>query len=535
MKQFLTLLKLNFKAMLLSTGGFGSGSKKKKRKALSGVGVLVLLSALMLYIGGVYAFMLSSVLAPVNALDLVVGIMAILAAFMCFIFTAFNSQGLLFGGKDIDILFSLPISPFAIMLSKVTAVYLENLVFTFFLVGPAGYAYLHYMGFDALFVVLLLVCLLFFPFLATLLAVLVSFLMSLISARMKHKNLITTLLSFVGVGAILLASFQLNKFMGLLSANPNGFRIWLSRYLPPVYWMIKACTQRDLLSLLLFIAVCVIPFLLFVYLISLSYKSILTGLLSQHTSFHYHLGELRSSSPFKALFNKELRRFFGTPMYLVNSGIGAVFVLAAGVAALLYRSSVQGFVEMFPAELQPMLPVLLAAALCFFITTIQITPVSISLEGKTLWLLKEAPISSSLIFLCKILVQLLVVGVPLAFTVPALAYVFRLSALQGLLLFLAAFSFAVFFAVAGIVVNLFLPRLDYTNENMVIKQSASLIICLFGSMLFLVLMGFLYYKLLFNIHPVYFMLIFTGFDLFLTGAMVAFLSKKGQQMFYELD
>lgn len=521
--------------MVLSTGGFGAGSKKKKRKAASGVGALVMLSALMLYIGGMYSFALASVLAPVGAADLVAPIMAILAALMCFFFTAFSSQGILFGGKDMDILFSLPVSSFVVMLSKVMAVYLENLVFTLFLVGPAGFTYLYFTGFDLLYVVLGLLCLVFFPLLPTLLAVLASFLISLISARMKHKNVVIILLSLIGLGGIMAASFQLNGFLNSLATDTTVFRNTLASWFAPIHWMNQAMVHHDLISLALFAAICLIPFLGVVYLISISYKNILTKLLSQHVNYDYKMGDLQAASPFKALFNKELHRLFGTPMYLVNGAFGALLLPVAGIAALFYRSTLGELIAVLPAELLNMIPLLLFAAAAFCITTVEVTQVSISLEGRNLWILQEAPLSPKTIFGAKILLHLLVAGVPLLITVPMLAVAFQLDLLQTALFLLPSLALSLFWAVIGLMANLLFPRLDAPNENVVIKQSASVFICLFGGMLFLLACGFAYFKFFLALPVVYFSLIFTIFLLFLTAAAWFFLSHKGVRLFEELD
>ena len=64
MVKFLALLKLNFRAALaaLRMGG--------RKRSVSGVGALVLLAGLSLYISGLYSFLFASQLAPAGALPL---------------------------------------------------------------------------------------------------------------------------------------------------------------------------------------------------------------------------------------------------------------------------------------------------------------------------------------------------------------------------------------------------------------------------------------------------------------------------------
>ena len=54
------------------------------------------------------------------------------------LFTTFAVKGVVFGGKDNDLLLSMPVSSTLLMASRVTAIYLENLLFSAFVLLPAG-------------------------------------------------------------------------------------------------------------------------------------------------------------------------------------------------------------------------------------------------------------------------------------------------------------------------------------------------------------------------------------------------------------
>ena len=57
-------------------------------------------------------------------------------------------------------------------------------------------------------------------------------------------------------------------------------------------------------------------------------------------------------------------------------------------------------------------------------------------------------------------------------------------------------SGALFTALLGVVVNLHFPKFDYINETVVIKQSMSTMICMFGSMAVVLVLALLYALLL---------------------------------------
>ena len=68
MKKFFALLRLSVKSMLLTTYGVSRG---KRKKAVTGVGVIVLIAFLGLYLSGIYSTMLLQVLAPMGMEELV--------------------------------------------------------------------------------------------------------------------------------------------------------------------------------------------------------------------------------------------------------------------------------------------------------------------------------------------------------------------------------------------------------------------------------------------------------------------------------
>lgn len=137
MKKFFALLKVSVKAMLLTSSGVGAG---RRRRAASGVGAVLLIAFLGLYLSGMYSFMLVDVLAPVGMESLVLVFMGLVALLGGLLFTVFAVRGVLFGGRDNDLMLSLPVPASMLVASRMAAIYVENLVFSFFVLLPAGAA-----------------------------------------------------------------------------------------------------------------------------------------------------------------------------------------------------------------------------------------------------------------------------------------------------------------------------------------------------------------------------------------------------------
>ena len=476
MTAFWALMKVSFKGLLLSA----SPSSKAKKKAASGLGFLVLMSLLMLYLGGFYSFAFGSLLAPVGRLDLLILLMSVMAVALCFFFGLMGSAGFVFGGKDNNLLLALPVPATTILLSKVLALYLENLIFTLFLLLPSTAACLFYGGMDAVFLPFLPFALLLLPLLPSALCLLIGFVFSLIQSRVQHRALVNNLLYLGFFAGIMFLSMRMSFTMssgdtaGAVSIGPAlGWAL-------PAVWLSRALCARSLTDLLAFIAGCVVPFALTILLFGQFYKRILTRLGSVHLRQDYKLTEVKTAGPLAALYGKEIRRIFGTPVYLMNCGIGSLMLLAGGIYAFFKGNAAQILFGSVPGG-SGILTGLLALAVGFCVMLCSTTSASISLEGSRLWILLEAPVPVGTIFSAKLLAGLtlslpaVLIGVPLG-AIGCGQGVLETAALT--LLGIAAGCFTV---LEGLVLNLLWPKLDAINDTVVVKNSMSVMVQVFGS------------------------------------------------------
>lgn len=119
MNQFLVLLKVSIQSMLLSS----TNSKgRDKKKAATGMGAVIIIAFLGLYLSGLYSYMLMKALAPSHMEVLVFIFMGIAALVGRLLFTTFAVKGVVFGGKDNDLLLSMPVSSTTLMASRVIAI-----------------------------------------------------------------------------------------------------------------------------------------------------------------------------------------------------------------------------------------------------------------------------------------------------------------------------------------------------------------------------------------------------------------------------
>ena len=178
-------------------------------------------------------------------------------------------------------------------------------------------------------------------------------------------------------------------------------------------------------------------------------------------------------------------------MYFWNAGLGLMMLLAAGAASLIMREELLDFVEMAGDALSP-LP-MAAAVVCFCLCTCPIAAPSVSLEGKYLWILREAPVTERALLWSKVGFQLLLTLPCTAAAGVCIAAALKLPLWQGTALLMATLLFAVGHAVFGMLMGLTFPKLDAGNETAVVKQSLAVALSMFVPMAVIGAAGGLYW------------------------------------------
>ncbi len=135
----------------------------------------------------------------------------------------------------------------------------------------------------------------------------------------------------------------------------------------------------------------------------------------------------------------------------------------------------------FGSGTDTLLPVSLVLA-CYCIALSTPSAAGISVEGnRSLWILKNLPITFAQIALSKILLNL-TVTIPIFF-VSSIVLSFQAGArfATGAAFLAAGIGMAVFCALLGLTVNMVFPKLDWKTQVQAVKQSASVLLTmLFG-------------------------------------------------------
>lgn len=490
MQKYISLVFINLLSLFQRTNR-RKNIKSKNKTSFSAFPFIVVLIGMTLFFS-IYSFSFAAIMAQAQLLFVLPVVLAVFSSIISLFFTTFAASNMIFKGKDISFMLSLPITSFTVFGVKLTALYFENLIFCLSGMLSSGIAYLCFGGRGGVyFMVMNLLCVPFISLIPTFFGLIIGYCLVLLQSSVKKNVLLDNLFYFILLAVWFLISFSFNYIIQFLITNVDGFLQVFHTWLFP-FDLYMRCIFGSFSSFLLLIMITVIPCLLLAYMMSIKYIKIVTKLNTQTVKGKYHLKELKSHGRYFALLKKESQRFFGTPLYLFNSGMGIFMAIGLSIFLCFERESSHMFMNLF-GETSMLL--LVGGIMMTVLSLINPASVSISLEGEYLWLVKSIPVSFQHILLMKAFFNMLLIWGTGLISLPMIAYSFSFSPICIFLLFLFMASIGWTVPLFGVYINLKFPKLDAKNEVSVIKQSRSASICILLPMLLVVVIGALYYGL----------------------------------------
>lgn len=487
----------------------------------------------------VYSYMLGIALLSFNgsnSMDILVllpEIMMTVTSLITIMTTIYKIKGTLFGFKDYDMIMSLPVRTGEIVASRLLILYLVNLLFTLIVMVPAGIVYGILAKASFAYYILHVITVFFIPLVPMILATAIGTILIIVSLRFKYSNsihLVLTLVLIAGVTILSSSSMNSPQIVGELS---TAITKKVEGLYPLALMYKEAVCGMQPVAFILFLTISVLAFLIFSCVIGRRFKTINTYLLSAVTNGKYKLGTLTQNSPIKALYRKELKRFFSSNLYVLNTAIGIVIMTVGAVATLFVGEEKLAQVLEIP-EMAKMLGALAPVFISGCVATCFITACSISLEGKNLWILKASPISVFAIFLSKMAVSLTITLPAVIIDGILIAVGLRLSIAETALIVLMPASYTVFIAAAGLIINLHLPNLNWTTEVSVIKQSGAALTATFFGLFTAVAPGVAVVLLASFLSPLIINALTTGIIILCSLGMLSYLKNRGSRLFLEL-
>lgn len=469
MSNFLTTLKYS----IINSFAINKLRKKDDTTKFSFPKILLLIVlAIFVYASSyAYIYLFGFTFNEANQPEVILSLGIIASIFMSLLITITNATGFLFKSKDFDLLMSLPIKQNTIVLTKITYLLIINYIIFSLIYIPAIIIYAIFIPTNAIYWVFSILTFFIGPFLPVAVSVLLAYILSIIIPKFKYKNLITILFSLFLITFIMVISFM----SSMVEEDPTSFIKSLNSILRFTGEWAYNGIRGDYLEFLYFVLVSVIPFVLFTRIIGKFYLKANTKFASATSKSNYKMEELEVKSQGFTLIKKELRRYFNSPMYVLNTIVGpllsTIMVVLLGIALESTLADAGIDFSSFPY-----LGAIVVSAIVFSLGITSTTASSISIEGKQFWILKSAPISPKKIFHGKIFINL-VITVPFIIINTVIAiFLFDLLIIDYLMIFFIPLLFTIFMSYLGLLVNLKFPRFDYENDMKAVKQSLSVLV-----------------------------------------------------------
>lgn len=510
--------------------------KSGKNRSKGGiVGFALIYLVLFGFLGLIFyqaAAMLCAPLISANLGWLFFALMGLVAVMLGVFGSVFNTCASLYKAKDNDLLLSLPIPTAKILSARLFGVYAMGLMYELIVMLPTLLVYFMCAPLNAASVIFsLLIPFVLSVFVLTLSCIL-GWVVALVSGKLKHKNIVTVVLSLVFIALYYYCYSQAYTMLQSILANPQKVGDSIKGALYPFYHMGLAA-EGNALSMLLFTGITAALFFAVYAILSRSFLKLATANRGE-AKMKYKEKAVKTGSAESALFDKEMKRFLASPVYMLNCGLGTVIMPIAAVALLIKGDALMEMLNGVFAEALDFLPLLAVAAICMCATMNDLTAPSVSLEGKSLWLSQALPVPPWSVLKAKLKLHLLLTEVPVLLLVLAVEIVLKPTVGFAVLLPIVGALFVLFMALVGLALNLKMPNLTWTNETVPVKQGMSVMITLFGGWAVVIALGLLYLGLAKVISSLVFLAAVTALLAILSAVLYRWMQAKGAKIFAAL-
>ena len=434
-----------------------------------------------------YADMIIIKLKPLNLEFVLLTLFILITSIITIVEGIYKSGSLLFNSKDDNLLLSLPIKKSTVLFIRLFKFYVFELLFNSLFLLPAMVVYAVYVKPEFNYYIVSIRGLFVFPIIPILLSCIIGTIITLLASKFKGKNLVQTLITIVFLIAVLLFSYNSEGIMLNIAKNAANINEFITKVYYPAGAYINLITNFSALKLVEFVLVHLVIFVLIIALIGKTYFNINSSVKAIKKGKSKSGYKIKTRTPIKALIKKEFLRFINSTVFVTNAGFGLVlFILGCVAISIKYNDIAADLMKVGQFELldylNKLLPVLLFAFIACSSFMTSITSSMISLEGKSINILKSLPVKPYTIVRSKVLTAIFVM-IPCIIIGDIIMFVrFKFDLINIVFILIASIILPLISETIGIIVNLKYPKMDAKNDTEVVKQSMSSTISVFTGM-----------------------------------------------------
>ena len=511
--------------------------KKNRMRSKAGIAGWFLFFFVIIFgmFGGLFAFLSASMCGTLVTAGLgwfYFLLLGLIATMLGVFGSVFNTYASLYLAKDNDQLLCLPIPVKTIMTARLMNVYLMGALYTTAAFLPALIVYWIAAGTSVSKVVCGLLLLLILTVIVLFLSCLLGWLVAKISLRLKNRSFTTVLVALLFFGVYYLFFFKLQDILNniLQNAMVYGDAVKGAAY---VLYLLGRIGEGAVVPAVIFTIVSIGLLALLFALMTRSFLSIATAS-GKTGKVRYVEKQAKEKPVFGAVLGKEFARFTSSPNYMLNCGLGLLFIPVIGVLVLWKGEVAVDVLNSVFSGMPGTAAVLFCTALLTLTSMTDIAAPSLSLEGKSLWIPQSLPVTPATVLRAKVSVQVILTSVPMLFAAVCAAIVVKESPAVRLLVLAVPMLYTVFSALYGMFIGVKMPLLNWTDETAPIKQGGAVTLVLFSSWGFCAVFAALYMLFAYRIGPVLYLSIWAA--VFAVGALLLlrWLNTKGSRIFAAL-
>ena len=455
------------KNQVINLLNIGNGEKNKKETLI--YTSLSLFSVFMLVC--LYNFFSIKSIIEIGLYKYAVSYGVSISFFFVVLATIFRSNSIFFYNKDFEMLSSFPVKKSEIIASKFFLLYLIDLIICESVLLPDVILLLLKQYISIELFLIFLVASIIIPIIPMCVASGLAILIEMLGSLCKRKNIVNITLSFLlfmGYFIVILINREA-KYSALEKIIENK----LIKIFPFAKLFYIGESLQIRLVIFLFISVAI--FSLYFTFSMKNYDKIHLFLNRSFQGKRDANLTIKIKTPFRALFEKELRRYLGSSSYVINTSLGIMILCFVSCGCIIFGiSNIENLLGI--SSLEPILTQYGSLFIASFLIMSCTTSSSISLEGNNLWILQSSPVSTRKIINSKIAVNVLIHFVGYVLAVMMILLKTKLNLLQMSFVLIVPICYSLFISVVGLYLNMRYMKLKWNDEISVVKHSTAAIL-----------------------------------------------------------
>lgn len=341
-----------------------------------------------------YIFGQAFLLIELGLGDYIPVLIFLLIFIISFIATFSKARDQIYSFRNRDIFMTFPLKISWLVQSRFIIIYFYNLLINLLITIPFAVVYLIFVKVSILAIVSWILLTLFIPVVSISLGLILSSVFSKLLSEFRNNNYLYNGLTLLLVVVILVFSTYLPlKYMDV-EFSISGVTLFMREFLNsiiyyifPLKWIFKIFRNNNILYLFIIISLSIIIYLITIlYIDSIFVKVNINKGRKKTNSGHIDTKVFSQKSILKALYFKELKTYFNSRVYALNTIIGPIMLIIISVAILLFGfESIESLIGNTQLNnIGNMYPYIA----CMIISLSCTTAVSLSFEGKKFGLLK---------------------------------------------------------------------------------------------------------------------------------------------------